>query len=43
VHALVRSRVPTLDEDRAPAPDIAMITELIASSELENSCASRVK
>jgi len=43
VHALVRSRVPALDADRAPAPDIATITELIASSELENSCAARVK
>ena len=43
VHALVRSRVPTLDDDRAPAPDIVAITELIASNQLENSCASRVK
>jgi len=43
IHALVRSRVPTLDADRAPAPDIVAITELIASSELENSCGSRVK
>ncbi|OLC52432.1 MAG: histidine ammonia-lyase [Acidobacteria bacterium 13_1_40CM_2_64_6] len=43
IHALVRSRVPTLDADRAPAPDIAAITELIASSELEDSCGSRVK
>src|SRR5204862_3450313 len=43
VHALVRSRVPTLDDDRAPSPDIVVITELIASSGLENSCASRVK
>jgi histidine ammonia-lyase len=43
VHALVRSRVPALDADRAPAPDIATITELIASNELENSCGVRVK
>ena len=43
VHALVRSRVRALDEDRAPAPDIAVITELIASNELENSCGARVK
>ena len=43
VHALVRSRVPTLDADRAPSPDIVAITELIASNELENSCGSRVK
>src|SRR5262249_52053234 len=31
VHTLVRSRVPALDADRAPSPDIAAITELIAS------------
>jgi histidine ammonia-lyase len=43
VHALVRSRVPALDADRAPAPDIAAITGLIASNELENSCGARVK
>ncbi len=43
VHALVRSRVPALDGDRAPAPDIRVITELIASSEFENSCGARVK
>jgi histidine ammonia-lyase len=36
VHALVRSRVPLLDTDRAPSPDIAAITELIASREFEN-------
>src|SRR5207247_9218611 len=29
VHALVRSHVPTLDRDRAPAPDIAAIVELL--------------
>jgi histidine ammonia-lyase len=43
VHACVRSRVATLDRDRAPAPDIAVITELITSSELEISCGVRVK
>ena len=31
VHQLVRSRVPMLDDDRAPAPDIVAITELIAT------------
>ena len=31
VHDLVRSRVPMLDDDRAPAPDIVAITELIAT------------
>jgi histidine ammonia-lyase len=43
VHALVRSRVPTLDEDRPPAPDINVITELIATGELEDACGGLVK
>jgi len=43
VHALVRSRVATLDSDRATAPDIAAISELIASSRLENACDAGVK
>ncbi len=43
VHALVRSRVPTLDADRAPSPDIVAIVELIASSALENACGNLVK
>jgi histidine ammonia-lyase len=40
---LVRSRVPTLDDDRPPAPDIVAITELIATSELEDACGVVVK
>jgi histidine ammonia-lyase len=43
VHALVRSRVPALDEDRPPAPDIAAIVELIAGGEVENACIGVVK
>jgi histidine ammonia-lyase len=43
VHALVRSRVPMLDTDRTPAPDIVAITELIASRGVESSCGMRVK
>ena len=43
VHALVRSRVPTLDADRAPAPDIVTITKLIATGELEDACGGLVK
>ena len=35
VHALVRARVPALDEDRPPAPDIAEITAMIARGDLE--------
>jgi histidine ammonia-lyase len=43
VHALVRSRVPTLQVDRPPAPDIAAVTELIATRAIENACGIRVK
>jgi histidine ammonia-lyase len=43
VHALVRSRVPVLDDDRQPSTDIAAIAELIASGELESASGVRVK
>jgi len=43
VHALVRSHVPTLEVDRPPAPDIAAVTDLIASRAIENACGIRVK
>jgi histidine ammonia-lyase len=43
VHRLVRSRVPMLDDDRAPAPDIVAITELIATNALEGACGGLVK
>ena len=43
VHATVRLRVPTLDQDRAPSPDILAITELITTNLLVNACASLVK
>jgi len=43
IHELVRSRVPMLDDDRAPAPDIVAITELIATGALENVCGGLVK
>jgi histidine ammonia-lyase len=43
VHALVRSRVPVLDGDRSPAPDIVAIAELIATRALERACGTRVK
>jgi histidine ammonia-lyase len=43
VHRLVRSHVPMLDQDRAPAPDIVTITQLIATNALENVCDGRVK
>jgi histidine ammonia-lyase len=35
VHAAVRDRVPTLVDDRPPAPDLARIVELIASGAFE--------
>lgn len=43
VHQLVRSRVPMLDNDRMLAPDIVAITELIASSALEDAVRELVK
>jgi histidine ammonia-lyase len=43
VHELVRSRVRMLDDDRAPAPDIVAITELIATHALEDACDGLVK
>jgi len=43
VRDLVRSRVPMLDVDRAPAPDIVAIGELVASRALEDACGGLVK
>jgi histidine ammonia-lyase len=43
VRDLVRSRVPMLDDDRAPSPDIVEITNLIATSALEEACGGLVK
>jgi len=43
VHALVRSRVPTLEDDRPPAPDIEAITELVETGQLEDACGGLVK
>ena len=43
VHETVRARVPALAGDRAPAPDIAAIVELIARGELERACGGLVK
>jgi histidine ammonia-lyase len=38
VHAAIRKTVPTLVEDRPPAPDIERISSLIASGEIERAC-----
>jgi histidine ammonia-lyase len=43
VHALVRSRVPMLVDDRALAPDIRAVISLVASNDLEAACNGRVK
>ena len=43
VHAYVRSRVPTLAEDRPPSPDIEWIAAAIADGSLERACAAEVK
>jgi len=43
VHARVRSDVPTLGDDRPPAPDIEAISKLITRGTLERACATEVK
>jgi histidine ammonia-lyase len=43
VHQLVRSRVPTLDNDRSSSSDIVAIAELIESRALDDVCDGRVK
>jgi histidine ammonia-lyase len=43
VHAFVRSHVPTLTEDRPPAPDIEWIAAAIARGAVHRACASEVK
>jgi histidine ammonia-lyase len=43
VHARVRSDVPTLVDDRPPAPDIETISKLITRESLERACATEVK
>ena len=43
VHRLVRSRVPTLDEDRSTSADIVAIAALIETSAFEDACEGRVK
>jgi len=43
VVARVRAEVPTLDNDRPPALDIARIAQMIARGVVENACAMEVK
>jgi histidine ammonia-lyase len=42
VHDVIRARVPALDEDRSTSRDLARITELIASGEVERASALKV-
>jgi histidine ammonia-lyase len=39
VHARIRQEVPTLEEDRPPAPDIEAIARLIAGNDIERAAA----
>jgi histidine ammonia-lyase len=41
-HDFIRSRVLTLDADRSTSGDLAAITEMIASGEVERACATKV-
>jgi histidine ammonia-lyase len=43
VHETIRTRVPTLERDRPPSPDIAQITAMIEAGDLERACALKVK
>ena len=43
VHARVRETVPSLTDDRPPAPDIETISRLIVDGTLEASCGAEVK
>jgi histidine ammonia-lyase len=43
VHALIRARVPHLDRDRPPAPDIDAIAALIAGRALDEAIQNEVK
>jgi histidine ammonia-lyase len=43
VHETIRARVPTLERDRPPSHDIAQITAMIETGDLERACALKVK
>jgi histidine ammonia-lyase len=43
VHETIRARVPMLERDRPPSHDIAQITAMIETSDLERACALKVK
>jgi histidine ammonia-lyase len=41
-HDFIRARVPSLDADRSTSNDLAAITEMITSGEVERACATKV-
>jgi histidine ammonia-lyase len=42
VHGFIRSRVPTLVDDRPPSRDLVTLTELITSGDFERACTMKV-
>jgi len=42
VHQTIRARVPALDADRSTSRDLAVITQMIASGDLDRACAMKV-
>ena len=42
VHDFIRARVPPHEQDRSTSNDLAKITQLIASSEVERACPLKV-
>jgi histidine ammonia-lyase len=42
-HDFIRTRVPIIDADRSTSRDLANITRMIASGEVERACATKVK
>jgi histidine ammonia-lyase len=41
-HDLIRTRVPIVDADRSTSRDLATITRMIASGEVERACGGKV-
>jgi histidine ammonia-lyase len=42
VHDFIRARVPALEQDRSTSNDLAAITQMIASGEVERACPLKV-
>jgi histidine ammonia-lyase len=42
VHDFIRARVPMVEHDRSMSSDLAVISEMIASGDLERACAPNV-